>query len=398
MFPAATVAYAISGAMCLALQQEPKAQALGATTAASASETEDWQLQSMNYDFEGWLTATGQLQDGKLVSMQTVRDTEYMNASSYSHEHAGAIDNLCINGRLAPEFFLIGAQKASTSSFSAEFFYAPAVVHPMFFAETHDGFPSMHMKELHIFDEKVRYGRGQSWWLRHYPACSKTKKMVGVDMTPNYLLEPKAPGRMRAWYGHQSPRLSFMVLLRDPVYRMQSAFYHGRAVNWCDGEYAGVTFRQYSERFVADYHASPEQAWDRWSSQCTAVRGSAYAQQIKLWFETFSSKQFTIVPMAFQSDRSLTPYGQQSVAQTMFERLGIHGGATTTEDVNVHPHPKLEDDLPLWLLEKLQRAVYRHTGPKIVATLLSTSKAFLYGLNAASRTIPSITDWLHQHW
>lgn len=360
---------------------------------------EEWDFQSEHYNLQEWLSETGQLVNGKPHGNAKQRIKDYLReAGTVNRVNASAGINFCMNGKLAPEFFLIGAQKASTSSFAAEFFNSPAVVHPTFF--NHDTLPDMHMKELHIFDEQARFDRGQTWWLNHYPTCTHARRLISVDMTPNYMLEPKAPARMARWYGEHAARLKFMVLLRDPVSRMQSAFYHGKVVHWCGTEYVGITFQEYTRRFVSEHEVDAEAAWLRWSSHCTAVRGSAYAQQIKLWFTTFSSQQFTIVPSAFQTDRSLTPYGRKTVAKKMFEVLGIPGSAQdAASDCNVHAHPPLERDLPPELLSKLQKAIYHHTGPKTVAAILHNSDAFLYGFpKAIDRSIPHVTYWLREHW
>lgn len=359
-------------------------------------EADTWEIQAKHYDLEGWLRATGQMTGhDPFLFHKDDRWREFLRTPTSGHPKN--YTNLCMDGRLAPEFFLIGAQKASTTSFASELFTSPAVVHPRILADGSEA--GFGVKELHIFDNPDRYNMGKKWWLSHYPPCTQSRRAIGIDMTPNYMISPVAAQRMLDRYGDQASRLKFMVLLRDPVKRMQSAFYHGKANHWCGGKFANITFSHHASAFVEDHNARGDSAWNDWIGRCTSLRASPYVQQLKLWFSKFSSDKFLIAPYQFQINRTLQPYGNYTLAQKVFGYLGISGQATPgAAEVNVQPHPALEDDLAPTIASSLRTAVYHYTGAKSVSTLLSNHKATLYGYKGPKGDINKISAWLQEHW
>jgi hypothetical protein len=152
-------------------------------------------------------------------------------AGRFNSSGREAKHNLCIQGRLAPTFFLIGAQKSATTNFAARFAQVALSVVP---PKPRKSDPSFFWKELHVFDSKERYSKlGLQGWLDYYPKCSRTAYFVGMDATPSYLSSAMAPTLMRARYKWFSNKLNFLVILRSPLYRMRSAFYHARDNNAC---------------------------------------------------------------------------------------------------------------------------------------------------------------------
>jgi hypothetical protein len=75
-------------------------------------------------------------------------------------------------------------------------------------------------KELHFFDR--RYGRGIDWYLKQFsPGPGQTQ--IG-EATPSYLYEREARERMLATL----PGAKLIVVLRDPVKRAYSHYWHTR--------------------------------------------------------------------------------------------------------------------------------------------------------------------------
>merc|ERR1719171_1377616 len=92
----------------------------------------------------------------------TATDTGNIEMERTKTQDEGA-SNLCIDDRLAPEFILLGTQKAGTSSFADMFLtngiQKAKVIDPSTEAIYFE-------KELHIFDDhKGRYGKGKQFWL-----------------------------------------------------------------------------------------------------------------------------------------------------------------------------------------------------------------------------------------
>ena len=165
-----------------------------------------------------------------------------------SRRAAAARRGLCLDGRLAPEHFVIGAQKAGTTTFASALAAQPSIVLP-------EGASAGARKEPHVFDGPVL----REEWLRRYPACDRkagaadvaaavaaarangglatvelrpeaAARRVGLDATP--VLYVDAAPKIVAQYGALAPRLSFTVLLRDPVGRTASAFHNWVRAGW----------------------------------------------------------------------------------------------------------------------------------------------------------------------
>merc|ERR1719356_1656274 len=100
-------------------------------------------------------------------------------------------------------------------------------------------------KEPHFFDCPYRYSLGRTWRLQHFPECNQIIREVFIDGSPDYMPTPLAPSRIVDFYGDSSSRIKFVVLLRDPLRRMHSAFYNGMADLWWGERASSLTFQEY---------------------------------------------------------------------------------------------------------------------------------------------------------
>ncbi|MGB0653667.1 MAG: sulfotransferase domain-containing protein [Thermoplasmatota archaeon] len=109
--------------------------------------------------------------------------------------------------RALPDFLLIGAQKAGTTSF-----YHDLAAHP-------DILPAR-AKEVHYFDRDAPAGRPERWYRAQFPLARRLKggRITG-EATPAYLYDHQVPGRAAAMV----PDAKLLILLRDPVARAVSA-------------------------------------------------------------------------------------------------------------------------------------------------------------------------------
>merc|ERR1719477_87159 len=89
--------------------------------------------------------------------------------------------NLCMMGRLAPKFFLLGTPKSGTTFFFEDFVRSKQVVT----YKPSEGEASWHSKEPWVFANGFDLSRKQSW-LNHYPNCQQEPRLVAVDCTPGY--------------------------------------------------------------------------------------------------------------------------------------------------------------------------------------------------------------------
>jgi hypothetical protein len=128
---------------------------------------------------------------------------------------AGALATLLPLIRLrhaAPDFLIIGAQKAGTTSF-----YEYLARHPQLLASRESG---RGWKEIHFFDREDHYRKGMGWYLRHFPSRRTSAGRLVFEGTPEYLFFERIPERIRKDLGP----LPLIAMLRDPAERAYSAW------------------------------------------------------------------------------------------------------------------------------------------------------------------------------
>jgi hypothetical protein len=121
--------------------------------------------------------------------------------------------------RMWPDFLIVGAQRAGTTSL-----YKTLVQHP-------EVLPAGLHKGVHYFD--TDYERGARWYRSHFPTrtwARLTARRVGHwpitgEASPYYMFHPLVPARI----AHDVPEARLVVMLRDPVERAYSAYTHERA-------------------------------------------------------------------------------------------------------------------------------------------------------------------------
>lgn len=155
--------------------------------------------------------------------------------------------------RHAPNFLVVGAQRAGTTLLHRMLALHPEVYLPQL------------RKEIHFFDQ--HYARGESWYREFFPVDRDGFTALG-EVTPSYFSDPDVPARIRKL----DPDMRLMALLRDPVARIWSAYHHLRRVS-------GET------RSFSDFIRSDDDA---------LMRGN-YAVQLARYLEFFSSEQILIL-------------------------------------------------------------------------------------------------------
>src|SRR5947209_1159841 len=117
--------------------------------------------------------------------------------------------------RALPDFLIIGAQKAGTTSL-----YRYLAAHPDIVASTR--------KEVHFFD--INFWRGEWWYRSLFPLRRRLQRRpplrnrpaITGEASPYYLFHPFAPERA----AQLLPDAKLIVLLRDPVERAWSHYRH----------------------------------------------------------------------------------------------------------------------------------------------------------------------------
>lgn len=106
-----------------------------------------------------------------------------------------------------PTFLVAGAQKCGTTSLSGTL-------------RQHSEIYMSKRKELHFFDR--HFERGLDWYESHFTP-EPHHKQVG-EATPAYMFDPDARGRL----AETLPGVRIVIILRDPVSRAYSHYWHKR--------------------------------------------------------------------------------------------------------------------------------------------------------------------------
>lgn len=210
------------------------------------------------------------------------------------------------SSRRLPEFLIIGAQKSGTSSLFRYIGQSPHVELP---AE----------KEVHFFDMNFR--EGVDWYASRFPparsrgALRRRGRITG-ESSPYYLFHPLAPQRAK----EVLPDVRLLALLRNPVERAVSHYYHEVGIGFEDLPLPVALDREQdrlageAERLAADptYESF---AHRHFSYQARGV----YVDQLSAWRSLFGDDQLLVI----SSDRLFADTHAQM--SEVYEFLGLPG-------------------------------------------------------------------------
>lgn len=171
---------------------------------------------------------------------------------------------------MLPNFYVLGAQKAGTTWLFHTLRQHPEVGHAL-------------KKEVHFFDRVYRVAKGIEWYRNQFlknPDCVG-KTAIG-DFTPKYLRmvhpecfmnQPGVPNNAIELLKATTPDAKFIVILRNPVRRARSAYFHYLRKG---GISLGTTFQN-----------APD--------DLDLLLAGKYAEQLEIWFDHFPREQFLIL-------------------------------------------------------------------------------------------------------
>jgi hypothetical protein len=177
--------------------------------------------------------------------------------------------------RALPDAVILGAMKSGTTSLHYYLVQHPQVIEPQ-------------RKEVHFFD--VNFGRGEAWYRAHFGLAGEPG--LNLDSSPYYLFHPAVPGRLHALL----PGAKLVVLLRDPVRRAYSHYWHERGKGR-----EKLTFEEAvaaePERLGNDAARLADGSLERsYAHQhCSYLARGRYAEQLERWFALFPRQQFLVL-------------------------------------------------------------------------------------------------------
>ncbi|MCL2932552.1 MAG: sulfotransferase domain-containing protein [Trichodesmium sp. MAG_R03] len=178
-----------------------------------------------------------------------------------------------------PNFIIIGAQKSGTTSL-----YKYLTKHPQILSAT--------KKEVHFFD--LNFNKGMNWYYSHFPKTEIQNQTITGEASPYYIFHPHVPQRISQFL----PDIKLIVLLRNPVDRAVSHYYHncrfGKSREPLSFEQAiqqeSSRIETEKNKIMADenYKSLPYRYY-------TYLSRGIYIEQLIRWMKFFPRKSFLIL-------------------------------------------------------------------------------------------------------
>jgi hypothetical protein len=220
--------------------------------------------------------------------------------------------------RALPDVVILGAQKSGTTSLHGYLVQHPGVVEPL-------------RKEVHYFD--VNYGRGEAWYRAHFGRTGEPG--LNLDSSPYYLYHPAVPRRLKALL----PDARLIILLRDPVRRAYSHYWHergkGREKLGFEEAIAAEPGRLgQSETQLAD--GSLERSHEH--QHFSYLARGRYAEQLERWIALFPREQFLILRF---EDLARDPLGVLNKTLVFLDLPPV--GSVSLEARNTRKYPPMAE-------------------------------------------------------
>lgn len=237
--------------------------------------------------------------------------------------------------RLRPAFLIIGAMKAGTTSLFRYLCEHPDVVAPI-------------RKEIHYFN--FNWSQPAGWYQAHFPVAAKLGSgVVSGEASPGYLVHPRAPHRARECL-HDA---RIIVLLRDPVTRALSHYFHERRIGR-ETRPMDIALFASEARTRFTLSADDEHEWyeafnagPRRGAAATALLASCpmnlsyithslYADYLPAWFDAFGRDRVLVL-----RSEDLFSDSSTQLARTL-EFLGLSAAppaARAAHNVGSYPEP-----------------------------------------------------------
>lgn len=187
--------------------------------------------------------------------------------------------------RPAPDFILIGTQRAGTTSLFRDIRLHPQVAPPL-------------VKEIHFYDYNHR--RGSDWYHAHFPTraerdarAEREGLAITGEATPNYLRHPHAA----RWAAAELPQTTrFIVTLRNPVDRAFSHWKLMTRLGYEDASFAAA-IEQEPGRIGPDWErmqVDPHHRARTYFRYSYAARGR-YGEQLDEWIRRVGRERLLVV-------------------------------------------------------------------------------------------------------
>ena len=269
----------------------------------------------------------------------TMRARQAARISAIEKLYRGASSHL----RLVPDFLIIGTQRGGTT----------ALYH---YLKTHPCIHGTTGTDTHFFDKKFQ--QGVSWYRAHFPTRFEKayarrfrhQDFVTGEASPAYLFHPQVPGRV----ARLLPRVKLIVLLRNPIDRAFSQYYHALELGHEKLSFEEALERE-QERTAGEYERVLAEA--HYSSHAfkhlSYLSRGIYVDQLRAWMRLFPREQFLILKSEdFYADPAATL--QEVLAFLQLPRIALPAQKQGYKQYNNNTYNKMDPALRQRLLEYFQ--------------------------------------------
>lgn len=173
-----------------------------------------------------------------------------------------------------PQFLGLGVQKGGTTTLQRLLEQHPQVWLP----------PA---KELQFFS--LHYARGPQWYASRFAEAPAGQRCG--DITPYYLFHPEAPRRI----AELLPQARLIVLLRDPVERSLSQYFHSRRLGLEPLDLEAALVAEEKRLAGAELQLAAADGRHRSHQEHSYLARSRYEQQLERYEQSFCKEQFLLL-------------------------------------------------------------------------------------------------------
>ena len=189
--------------------------------------------------------------------------------------------------RILPDFLVIGVQKCGTTSLFNHL-------------NLHPGIARAYTKGPHFFDYPKNFKKGVIWYRANYPTVFEKfytqrilrKPFLTGEATPYYFFHPHAARRT----AQIVPQAKFIVVVRNPVDRAFSHYYHERHKGKEDLPFEQALqnresrIKQEAQRMLED-----ENYYSEYHQNYSYLLRGIYWQQIEQWYSFYPKDRFLVI-------------------------------------------------------------------------------------------------------
>ncbi|MEO8954890.1 MAG: sulfotransferase domain-containing protein [Ktedonobacteraceae bacterium] len=230
-------------------------------------------------------TADVQSTGGAISSEQEQRPLKGMQRESETPMIAKFYRGMTSPLRLLPDFLVIGTQRGGTTSLYHYLEELPCIA------------PAT-TKEIHFFDR--RFNKGLAWYRGHFPTRLtrqyeqrfRKQAFVTGEASPSYLFHPHVPRRI----AKALPHVKLIVLLRNPVDRAYSQYYHAVELGFETLPFEAA-IKDEEERTTRERaKIMQDEHYESYAfKHLSYLSRGIYIDQLQTWMSLFPREQFLIL-------------------------------------------------------------------------------------------------------